>query len=104
MTYDTCVQHDRGRRGVTMTERAVVRPSRLYEVPPPPKGDGEGNSPAAWTMYIVMLAGLVVAGLGIVLGSVAVVAAGAAVTVLGLVTGAVLRAAGFGLEGKRVRR
>ncbi|UZX02777.1 hypothetical protein F8G81_09275 [Arthrobacter sp. CDRTa11] len=64
---------------------------------------GHGNSPAAWTCVIVMLVGALVASIAFVINSTPIFIAGAAVMVLGLILGYVMRKAGYGVEGSKLK-
>lgn len=64
---------------------------------------GHGNSPAAWTCVIVMLIGALVASIAYVIGSTPIFIAGGVVMVLGLIIGFVLRKAGYGVGGSKLK-
>ena len=57
---------------------------------------GHGNSPSAWTCVIVMLIAFVIANTPIFV-------AGAAVMVLGLLAGYIMRKAGYGVGGSKLK-
>jgi len=64
---------------------------------------GHGNSPAAWTCVIVMLVGALVCSIAFVIANTPIFIAGAAVMVLGLILGFVMRKAGYGVEGSKLK-
>lgn len=64
---------------------------------------GHGNSPAAWTCVIVMLVGALIASIAFVIASTPIFIAGAAVMVVGLILGYVMRKAGYGVEGSKLK-
>ena len=64
---------------------------------------GHGNSPAAWTCVIVMLVGALIAAIAFVIANTPIFIAGAAVMVLGLILGFVMRKAGYGVEGSKLK-
>jgi hypothetical protein len=64
---------------------------------------GHGNSPAAWTCVIVMLVGALVCSIAFVIANTPIFIAGAAVMVLGLILGYVMRKAGYGVEGSKLK-
>jgi NAD/NADP transhydrogenase beta subunit len=64
---------------------------------------GHGNSPAAWTCVIVMLVGALIAAIAFVIANTPIFIAGAAVMVLGLILGYVMRKAGYGVEGSKLK-
>lgn len=66
--------------------------------------EGHGNSPAAWTLVAVSLFGILVGCIGFCIPSAAVMIVGAVITVVGFVLGYVLKAAGFGVGGHRVKQ
>lgn len=63
---------------------------------------GHGSSPAAWTAVTIMLIGVAIGTLFLFLNVVVMVYVGALVVVIGLIVGAVMKAAGFGVGGHRV--
>lgn len=64
---------------------------------------GHGNSPAAWTCVLVMLAGALIASIAFVIASTPIFIAGSAVMVLGLLAGWVMRKAGYGVGGSKLK-
>ncbi|MCU1530509.1 MAG: hypothetical protein JWO49_80 [Arthrobacter sp.] len=64
---------------------------------------GHGNSPAAWTCVIVMLIGALIASIAYVIASTPIFIAGAAVMVLGLLAGWIMRKAGYGVGGSKLK-
>lgn len=57
-----------------------------------------GNTPAAWTGVIFILAGFVVGGLGLILSSWLVFWLGVALVPIGMVVGKVMQIMGMGAE------
>jgi VIT1/CCC1 family predicted Fe2+/Mn2+ transporter len=64
---------------------------------------GHGNSPAAWTCVIVMLIGALIASIAFVIANTPIFIAGAVVMVLGLIVGFVMRKAGYGVGGSKLK-
>jgi uncharacterized membrane protein len=64
---------------------------------------GHGNSPAAWTCVIVMLIGALIASIAFVIANTPIFVAGAAVMVLGLLAGYIMRKAGYGVGGSKLK-
>ncbi|KIS27805.1 membrane protein [Arthrobacter sp. SPG23] len=64
---------------------------------------GHGNSPAAWTCVIVMLVGALIASIAFVIASTPIFIAGAAVMVIGLLLGWIMRKAGYGVDGSKLK-
>lgn len=72
---------------------------------------GHGNSPAAWTCVLIMLAGAAVASFAFVLASTegnhdfgtVLFWAGIAVMFVGLIVGFVLRKIGYGVGGSKLK-
>lgn len=62
---------------------------------------GHGNSPAAWAAVAIMLVGFAIATAALFLDAYALCYVGGALVVIGLIVGAVLKAAGFGVGGTR---
>jgi hypothetical protein len=58
--------------------------------------DNHGNTPAAWTAVIVVLAGFVVGGIGLMIGSMTMFWVGVALAPVGVVIGAVMSKMGLG--------
>jgi len=64
---------------------------------------GHGNSPAAWTCVIVMLIGALVASIAFVIASTPIFIGGVAVMVIGLIVGWIMRKAGYGVGGSKLK-
>jgi hypothetical protein len=64
---------------------------------------GHGNSPAAWTCVIVMLVGALVCSIAFVISNTPIFITGAVIMVLGLIAGYVMRKAGYGVEGSKLK-
>ncbi|MEO8222287.1 MAG: HGxxPAAW family protein [Specibacter sp.] len=66
---------------------------------------GHGNSPAAWTSVAIMLVGTLVGCVAFVIGESATILfwIGVGIMVLGLIAGGVLRAAGYGVGGSKLK-
>ena len=64
---------------------------------------GHGNSPAAWTCVIVMLIGALIASIAFVIANTPIFWAGIAVMVLGLLAGFIMRKAGYGVGGSKIK-
>lgn len=60
---------------------------------------GHGNSPAAWTLVLLILAGSLLVGVGMLADLFVLIIAGAVVAVAGLVAGFVMGRAGKGTQG-----
>lgn len=60
---------------------------------------GHGNSPAAWTLVLLILAGSLLAGVGMLADLFVLIIAGAVVAVAGLVAGFVMSKSGKGTPG-----
>ena len=58
--------------------------------------DNHGNTPAAWTAVVVALAGFVVGGIGLMVGSMVTFWVGVALAPLALIVLAVLTKMGYG--------
>ncbi|MET0997421.1 MAG: HGxxPAAW family protein [Marmoricola sp.] len=58
--------------------------------------DNHGNTPAAWTAVVVALAGFVVGGIGLMVGSMSMFWVGVALAPFALVVLAVLNKMGYG--------
>lgn len=57
-----------------------------------------GSTPAAWTGVLIVLAGFVIGGIGLVVGSMLVFWIGVAFAPLGAIAGMVMAKMGFGAE------
>ena len=66
---------------------------------------GHGNSPAAWTSVTIMLVGTIVGCIAFVIGESATTLfwIGVGIIVLGVIAGPVLRAAGYGVGGSKLK-
>ncbi|ACL39668.1 hypothetical protein OVA06_09935 [Pseudarthrobacter sp. SL88] len=64
---------------------------------------GHGNSPAAWTCVIVMLVGALIMSIAFVIANTPIFIAGGVVMVVGLLLGYVMRKAGYGVEGSKLK-
>lgn len=60
-----------------------------------------GNTPAAWTGVLLILAAFVVGGIGLVIGSMPVFWVGVALVPAGLIVGKVMQRMGLGAEDVR---
>lgn len=65
-------------------------------LPPGSPPANHGKTPAAWTTLLLVTLGSLVAGLGLVLGSLALAVAGGVVVIGGLIVGKVMQAMGLG--------
>lgn len=59
---------------------------------------GHGNSPAAWTLVLLILAGSLLVGVGMLADLTILIIAGAVMAVAGLVAGFVMSKAGMGAK------
>ncbi|WP_394940939.1 HGxxPAAW family protein [Psychromicrobium sp. YIM B11713] len=82
----------------TVNREASVSPDEVAHA-----ADGHGNSPAAWTCVLVMLAGALLSSIAFVIASTPLFIAGLVVMVVGLILGLVLRAAGYGVGGSKIK-
>ena len=64
---------------------------------------GHGNSPAAWTCVIVMLIGALIMSIAYVIANTPIFIAGGVVMVLGLLAGWIMRKAGYGVGGSKLK-
>jgi hypothetical protein len=64
---------------------------------------GHGNSPAAWTCVIVMLIGALIAAIAFVIANTPIFWSGIGVMVLGLLAGLIMRKAGYGVGGSKIK-
>ncbi|MGQ3384441.1 HGxxPAAW family protein [Glutamicibacter sp. TV12E] len=62
---------------------------------------GHGNSIAAWSCVLIMTVGFIVGGIAFANLAWSIVWVGCGIVVLGLIVGAILKAAGFGVGGAR---
>lgn len=88
----------------TVTEGTVTS-----DAPPAPERsmqravvEGHGNSPAAWTLVLVALAGALICSIAFVLANLPLFIVGAVVMVIGFALGIILRAIGYGVGGDKV--
>ena len=58
--------------------------------------DNHGNTPAAWTAVVLAIAGFVLGGVGLMIGSWPVFWVGVALAPIAIVTGTVLSKMGYG--------
>ncbi|NKX49492.1 hypothetical protein HER39_02625 [Arthrobacter deserti] len=65
---------------------------------------GHGNSPAAWTCVLIMLVGSVAAAVGFIIASHLVFWSSVAVMVIGLIVGGIMRKAGYGVGGSKLKK
>lgn len=64
---------------------------------------GHGNSPAAWTCVIIMLIGALIASIAFVIANTPIFVAGAIVMLAGLLAGWIMRKAGYGVGGSKLK-
>ncbi|NKX56022.1 HGxxPAAW family protein [Arthrobacter mobilis] len=64
---------------------------------------GHGNSPAAWTCVLIMLVGAVAAAIGFIIASHLVFWISIAVMVVGLIVGGIMKKAGYGVGGSKLK-
>ena len=64
---------------------------------------GHGNSPAAWTTVFVMLVGALIMSIAFVIANTPIFIAGGVVMLVGLVIGFVMRKAGYGVGGSKLK-
>ena len=55
-----------------------------------------GNTPAAWTAVVVLIAAFVVGGIGLMVGSMTVFWIGVALAPIGIIVGAIMSKMGYG--------
>lgn len=63
---------------------------------------GHGSSPAAWIAVAIMLVGVFIGTLALFLDVIPLVYFGGLLIPIGLIVGWILKAAGFGVNGRRV--
>lgn len=63
---------------------------------------GHGNTPAAWTCVLIMMAGGLISSIGFIIASVLWFCIGLGVMVLGLIVGFILKKAGYGVGGSKL--
>ncbi|MDQ0756680.1 HGxxPAAW family protein [Arthrobacter sp. B3I4] len=64
---------------------------------------GHGNSPAAWTTVAIMLVGALIASIAFVIANTPIFIAGVVVMLIGLVVGFIMRKAGYGVGGSKLK-
>ena len=64
---------------------------------------GHGNTPAAWTCVLIMMAGALVSSIGFVIASWLWFNIGLGVMVLGLIVGFAMKKAGYGVGGSKLK-
>lgn len=89
-----------GANTVTTSESAQARAAAEAERHAEPIG--HGNSPAAWTLVAIVLAGAAISSIAFAAASTLWFIIGAVVMIIGLVVGAVLRKAGYGVGGSKL--
>lgn len=65
--------------------------------------EGHGNTPAAWALVTLVMIGTLIGSIAFDRGSMLWVIIGIAVIILGGVAGGILKAAGFGKLGSRLK-
>ncbi|MCG2624079.1 hypothetical protein LVY72_19510 [Arthrobacter sp. I2-34] len=65
---------------------------------------GHGNSPAAWTCVLIMLVGSIAAAVGFIIASNPVFWGSVVVMLIGLVVGWVMKKAGYGVGGSKLKK
>ena len=73
---------------------------KTYAVPPQPPHN-EGNTVAAWTLTILVVAGAIVFALGMAMAQSTLMMIGGGVIALGIIAGIVLSLAGFGQKRRK---
>ena len=63
---------------------------------------GHGNTPAAWTCVLIMMAGALVSSIAFIAASTLWFVVGLGVMVVGLLVGYILRKAGYGVGGSKL--
>ena len=76
------------------TQHAVARGGQTGR-PHQPRGH-HGNSPAAWTLVVLVMVGALVISIGISVPSIVLDVIGGVIVVIGLVAGKVMSLAGYG--------
>ena len=87
----------------TVSASTSAAPKGVYDDVDHSEAPGHGNSPAAWTCVIVMLVGALIAAIAFVIASTPIFIGGAVVMVVGLILGYVMRKAGYGVEGSKLK-
>lgn len=62
---------------------------------------GHGSSPAAWTAVVIMLIGVAIGTVALFLNVLPLVFVGAVLIPIGMIVGAVMKKAGYGVGGSR---
>ncbi|MDO5744228.1 MAG: HGxxPAAW family protein [Micrococcaceae bacterium] len=62
---------------------------------------GHGNSRAAWTMYGIMITGVIIGAIAFAAHNPTIVYVGCAIVAVGLIVGWVMKKAGFGVNGPK---
>lgn len=84
-------------------EVTITDDGRVLNDPTHAEPIGHGNSPAAWSMVFLVLAGVLVAGIGMLTWNMIIVLIGAAIAVGGVVVAFVLRQVGYGVGGSKTK-
>lgn len=87
----------------TASATTPAAPAGVYDDVDHGEAPGHGNSPAAWTCVIVMLVGALIASIAFVIANTPIFIAGAVVMVIGLITGWIMRKAGYGVGGTKLK-
>lgn len=87
----------------TVSTSTPAAPAGVYDDVDHSEAPGHGNSPAAWTCVIIMLVGALIAAIAFVIASTPIFIAGAVVMVIGLLAGWVMRKAGYGVGGSKLK-
>ena len=64
---------------------------------------GHGNTPAAWTCVLIMIVGAAVSSVAYIMASYVGFFAGIAVMLVGLLVGFIMRKAGYGVNGSKLK-
>ncbi|MDO4898617.1 MAG: HGxxPAAW family protein [Rothia sp. (in: high G+C Gram-positive bacteria)] len=65
--------------------------------------NNHGNTVASWAMVAIMTLGAIVGAVGFDMANTPIFAVGVAIILIGIVTGIVLRSAGYGQGGKHTK-
>ncbi|MDY6051852.1 MAG: HGxxPAAW family protein [Rothia sp. (in: high G+C Gram-positive bacteria)] len=76
---------------------------QTVEMVPDQPYNNHGNTTASWAMVGIMIAGAVIGAIGFCISNTPILIVGIAIIAIGLVTGVVLRAAGYGQGGKHTK-
>lgn len=85
------------------TSHRTAEEEIIFQDPTHAEPLGHGNSPAAWTLVLMILAGSLLVGVGMLADLIVLIIAGAVVAVAGLVAGFVMSKAGMGAEAHAAR-